>query len=766
MIPQIARGVLLTAVFAAVPWASPVLADVLVLNDGKVVEGEVADKGETYEVKTQYGTLAIRKGDVKKFVKGSGVGTAEAAPRESTVPVPLSDVKPPAATELAPPLAPPSLNPATGQIPGPAPAASPGAPAPPPAEAQRRAEALVREIYKADYAKRGPKDMADLAARLIQQGHESKDDPAARFVLFREGRDLAAQAGDARLALQAVEAMAKHYAIDALAEKLSVLGKAEIAAKSPEAARSIAEHYLRLMDESEAAEQYEAALRAGSRAESAARTARDVALAAQIRDRVKSIQDAQREMATVSVHQRTLAANPDDPAANAAMGKFYCLTRGDWEKGLPMLGKGSDAALQALAVKDLAKPSNAAGMMALADAWWDAGEKQMGTARGPYFERAVHWYNAAATDAAGLSRAKIGMRLAAYDKLFPQRSASAAAKSLQGFGTVTRGGSGQPVVRVKTLKDGGPGSLREALSKGNRTIVFDVAGEIALDVRLEIGSPFVTLDGLSAPAPGITLKGGSLLISGETAHDVVVRGLRLREGGSLHVGRGAHDVVVDRVSVHGMRSLSVTSSAKNVTVCWSIFAEMGDHKKSYAAMVHGCSHVTFHHNLFSKGGSSTVAIYGGGEGEGEGEGKGEGKGKGEKKKSPVDNHQTIASAITLDFRNNVVCGWARSGIFIGSGAAANLVGNCFAAAGGDKDTAAVVWAKGVAPKLFAAGNVSADAGAKDPNGIGTEKAPFPAAPVSTTDARAAARDVLAGAGARPLDAADQELLRSVSAAGR
>ena len=57
----------------------------------------------------------------------------------------------------------------------------------------------------------------------------------------------------------------------------------------------------------------------------------------------------------------------------------------------------------------------------------------------------------------------------------------------EGFGSLTKGGEGKPVYHVTSLKDdGSTGTLRDALSQGNRCIVFDTAGTIWLSEDLEI----------------------------------------------------------------------------------------------------------------------------------------------------------------------------------------------------------------------------------------------------------------------------------------
>jgi len=95
--------------------------------------------------------------------------------------------------------------------------------------------------------------------------------------------------------------------------------------------------------------------------------------------------------------------------------------------------------------------------------------------------------------------------------------------------TATRGGLGGYVVRVTTLENEGPGSLRAALSSGGaRVAVFEVGGVIDLGRKtLKITEPFVTVAGETAPSPGITLIRGAVTVQ---THDVVVRHLRIRPG--------------------------------------------------------------------------------------------------------------------------------------------------------------------------------------------------------------------------------------------
>ena len=314
----------------------------------------------------------------------------------------------------------------------------------------------------------------------------------------------------------------------------------------------------------------------------------------------------------------------------------------------------------------------------------------------------------------------------------------------EGFGAGTWGGAGREVVHVTTLDDSGPGSLREAVADGYRTVVFDVAGDIRLTDHIYVGGPFVTIDGTTAPAPGITLRNRGLIIRGlRGAHDVIVRGLRIRNSSidGLQVAYGAYNVVIDHVSVSGSAdgNLDITEDSQDVTIGWSIFAEP-DYPYKNSLIKYRAQRVTLHHNLFIAATQRNPLI-------------------------SIDDVGTPATDTTVDMRNNVVWGWGSGhGTMVRNRARVNLVGNYYGDPGGDVADAVIV-DSATASQVYAEGNLSPDNPALNLDGRGTEAVAFRAPPLTTQDACRAAQLIVAGAGVRPLDVVDAAFLGPVSIVG-
>ena len=307
-----------------------------------------------------------------------------------------------------------------------------------------------------------------------------------------------------------------------------------------------------------------------------------------------------------------------------------------------------------------------------------------------------------------------------------------AAQSYEGFGAITSGGSGKPIVHVTNLNDSGLGSLREAIKQGNRTIVFDVGGEILLGDYLYVLGAFITIDGSTAPSPGITLRNRGLIIRGNKgAHDVIVRGLRVRGSpiDGIQIAYGAYNVVIDHVSVEGSgdENIEITGGSHDVTVSWSILAGTG---KNMLIKYNHPSRITLHHNVFTEGLTRNPQVR-------------------------IDDAGTPATDTTVDMRNNLIWDWGIGyGTLVWYGPRANIVNNYYSSSG---DAITVSSAR-----AYVRGNVSADK--IDVNRQGNETSPFPAPLVDTQDACTAPNLVLANAGVRPLDSIDQQFLSRITIA--
>jgi formylglycine-generating enzyme required for sulfatase activity len=132
----------------------------------------------------------------------------------------------------------------------------------------------------------------------------------------------------------------------------------------------------------------------------------------------KEVAEAGKGYAAFQQARAKLEEQPTDPEANLAVGRYLCLSKGDWEKGIPMLALGSDPALKALAVRELEKTESPNAQVALADAWWDLAQGKTGPERESLLLRAGYWYQEAeASLTSELAKVKIRKRLEEIAKL-------------------------------------------------------------------------------------------------------------------------------------------------------------------------------------------------------------------------------------------------------------------------------------------------------------------------------------------------------------
>lgn len=349
-------------------------------------------------------------------------------PNENKTPPPVTKVDPPKPAESPKPdpVKPKMEEKPVAKAEPPAKPSMKPDPAPPeakrkpvPAEADLAAALkLIQDLFKEDYAKSALADKRALADKLSQQAQETKDDPAARFVLLRESRDLYAQSGNLPESLRAVDALTREFEVSGPALKAEVIEKTTPANAAD--AKAVVEAALPLLDEAIAADDLDAAARITAAALAAARKSQSVPLVGQVQSRSKELDKLKASFEKVQAAREALKKNADDPEANLAVGKHLCFVKGDWDKGLPYLAKGSDEKIKSLAQKDLAIPTDTAKQLELADAWYDLAASQ--DVKVPLQMRALRWYREAGPQVSGLSKTKVDKRLAELEKIAESRT--------------------------------------------------------------------------------------------------------------------------------------------------------------------------------------------------------------------------------------------------------------------------------------------------------------------------------------------------------
>jgi pectate lyase len=175
----------------------------------------------------------------------------------------------------------------------------------------------------------------------------------------------------------------------------------------------------------------------------------------------------------------------------------------------------------------------------------------------------------------------------------------------EGFAAMVTGGRKGQVYHVTTLADSGAGSLRDAVSQGNRIVVFDISGVIKPTDIIVVGGDNITLAGQSAPGDGITIYGRETSFSSRS--NIIVRYLRFRQGMTDASGSAKKTVnitdgqsmIFDHVSIQWGRwdNFGITGTSSTVTLQNSIIGE-GVPPQNFGSIIDGEQDITIAHNLW------------------------------------------------------------------------------------------------------------------------------------------------------------------------
>ncbi|MHC4116279.1 MAG: InlB B-repeat-containing protein [Planctomycetota bacterium] len=346
--------------------------------------------------------------------------------------------------------------------------------------------------------------------------------------------------------------------------------------------------------------------------------------------------------------------------------------------------------------------------------------------------------------------------------LFAANAALGQPANYEGFGTVTRGAADSPAgystYHVTSLANSGRGTFRDAVSRGSRLVVFDVAGTINLSGSLHIRSSYITIDGASAPSPGITIslrRGSDLYILGR-AHDIIINNIRVDGnytgpatgkgdvfGLDGYYGSGpVYNVIIDHCTFTsaGDGVQDTRGTIRNVTYSWNLFKDadfMGSFSDPGVR-----ENISLHHNVYARGGE----------------------------RIPKIKNEDGSTTTQFDMVNNVVYGWNTYGVGFrglqiepfGWLLQLHVTGNWYEPLDGADDNAITI--AGTGHQMDFEGNVF-PAGELDDIDTAVLPPPIPAwARVTTYDANTLGDTVVPFVGTRYRTAEEQFLLNEISAA--
>jgi hypothetical protein len=275
---------------------------------------------------------------------------------------------------------------------------------------QARSRGLLKDAFAGQLKDRSIAGRRKLAQALLDEVPKTADNPSDEYVLLGGAIEASKDAGALALCSQAADTMAAQYDVDGLSIKTDAALKMDLRGDSPATAAENVRVALELTDSLLAAEDFPAAAKILATARRAATG--DPALISAVQKRMQVVESARAAHDRLAVSLEKLKTSPNDPAANLAVGIYLCFNRGDWEQGLGLLAKGSDANFKKLAMLELSRPKTNEELIRLADRWWEIGAVQPDMIRSAIHRHAASIYKTASEGVTGLERKVLDRRIA------------------------------------------------------------------------------------------------------------------------------------------------------------------------------------------------------------------------------------------------------------------------------------------------------------------------------------------------------------------
>jgi|GEM_PF-5255961 len=234
--------------------------------------------------------------------------------------------------------------------------------------------ARLKELNARPPLPEAPKDLAgedDLfrkqIARQVWRDLPREADPRKRYAALKTAWEIAAEAGDFDLVDLILKQAATEFVINEseIRRDLLELRRMHTTLVTPE----LADRALVWSEQATAQGDFVTAQQFALTAQQLAEVTADKELNAVIQRRLAGIEQLTRKQAELSPLLNEMSRNKLSPQQETTLGRYFCLTVGDWDTGLVHLGRGEQGELKQLALLDLEDPGDVPAMLTLARGW-------------------------------------------------------------------------------------------------------------------------------------------------------------------------------------------------------------------------------------------------------------------------------------------------------------------------------------------------------------------------------------------------------------
>ncbi len=332
--------------------------------------------------------------------------------------------------------------------------------------ARDQARKQIRELMKeeAKTAKSIDARIA-LAEKLKAMAIETKTDPVTQLVLFEEAASTSIHAG---VACTSIDELARRFAVDAF--DLKTIQLERIAKESPVGSSAgVADCCLLLLSEAVDADRLDVSPRLIASAKVCAAKLKDRRLGGRISERAKEVEQLRKPWDQFRTAANVLRRNPDDSAGNLAVGRYFSISKGSWDRGLPFLAHGTEGTLRTLAERELTETRKLADQLQLANDWWDAAADEKPSAKLAMQQHAADWYRKCLGGLTGIEKLRAEQRIAEAVK--SPDTVSSTHKLFEWLGKAVADSQTAP---TEMLGSGSGKPFQDVCANGGLLIGFDV----------------------------------------------------------------------------------------------------------------------------------------------------------------------------------------------------------------------------------------------------------------------------------------------------